>query len=93
MELVWSVERIRADIRMRRTSFPSQVPVFGRLHRPDIQWRIVLLYFVRGWPAKTIGERYGMKRKRVLQLLRQWTERAMMLGYVARIPPEEDCLR
>ena len=70
-------------------SFPAQIPVFRGLHRVDIQWRIVLLYFVRGWKPAVIGKRYGINHKRVLQLLRQWTERAIFLGYVSQITPLE----
>src|ERR1700685_1472747 len=87
----WSVRFIREAIRDHRFSFPSQVPVFTHLHRADIQWRIVLLYFIRGWPCGRIAARYGMTRERVGQLLRQWTSRALVSGYVARIPSEEEC--
>ena len=84
----WSVREVRAGIRAHKMSFPAQIPVFRGLQRVDIQWRMVLLYFVRGWKPAAIGKRYGMNRKRVLQLLRQWTERAIFLGYVMKIPPE-----
>ena len=87
MESQWSVRSIRIAIHNQRFSFPSQVPVFLHLHRPDIQWRVVILYFVRGWPRSRIGQRYGLTAKRVGQLLRQWTRRAMDLGYLDRIPP------
>ena len=89
----WNVGRIRAAVRACLVSFPSQVPVFMHLHRPDIQWRIVLLYFILGWSAQSIAHRYGISTKRVSQLLRQWTRRALQLGYIARIPTEEECAR
>ena len=88
----WSVRGLRAAIRNERLSFPSQVPVFPNLHRPDIQWRIVSLYFVRGWSRCRIAERYRMTEKRVGQLLRQWMERAISRGYVDRIPAGGECL-
>jgi hypothetical protein len=92
MESVWNVGGVRAAIRQRRLTFPSQVPIFKHLQRPDIQWRIVLLYFVHGWKAKDIARRYGISCKRVSQLLRQWVGRAVQLGYVARIPRAEECV-
>jgi hypothetical protein len=84
----WSLRVIRKAVRSHSLSFPSQVPVFAHLHRPDIQWRMVLLYFVHGWPSRKIASRYGMTGKRVTQLLRQWTSRAMLRGYMERIPSE-----
>src|ERR1700733_3609246 len=87
----WSLRFIRKAVRSQSVSFPAQVPVFPHLHRADIQWRIVLLYFVHGWPSRKIASRYGMTRARVAQLLRQWTLRAILRGYVDRIPGESDC--
>jgi sigma-70-like protein len=87
----WSLRFIRQSIRNQRISFPSQVPVFQHLHRPDIQWRIVSLYFVQGWSSGKIAGRYGISRERVAQLLRQWTSRAILRGYVDRIPGEKEC--
>jgi hypothetical protein len=87
-----SIRSIRIAIRSHHLSFPSQVPVFMHLHRPDIQWRIVLLYFVHGWSSGKIGARYGMTRERVMQLLRQWTSRAILRGYLGRIPSERECI-
>ena len=87
--LPWTVHQIRQAVWQHQLSFPSQVPVFIHLHRPDIHWKIVLLYFVRGWPVPRIAQRYGLNPKRILQLLRQWTGRAILLGYIDRIPPEQ----
>src|SRR5215469_1039910 len=86
----WSLRFIREQIRSHRISFPSQIPVFPRLHRADIQWRIVVLYFVRGWSSARIGERYGITRERVRQILRQWVSRALLHGYMDKIPAEKD---
>ena len=88
----WTVGRIRVDIQAMRLSFPAQAPIFHHLHRPDIHWRIVLLYFICGWSAAAIAKRYGIGRKRVHQMIRQWTVKAIHLGYIARIPPKEECL-
>jgi hypothetical protein len=85
----WNIRAVRTAIRRHRLSFPSQVPVFLSVCRPEIQWRIVVLYFVRGWSRLTIGKRYGITTRRVGQLTRQWTQLAMELGYVDDIPPAE----
>ncbi|MDP9055543.1 MAG: hypothetical protein M3N93_14775 [Acidobacteriota bacterium] len=66
--------------------------MFKHLHRIDIQWRIVMLYFVHNWPSEKIAVRYGMTRERVVQLLRQWTARAIVRGYLELIPSERECL-
>jgi hypothetical protein len=88
----WSLRSLRSAVRSHDISFPSQVPVFRHLHRPDIQWRIVLLYLVQGWSSQQIGARYGITRKRVAQLVRQWTSHARLRGYLEPIPSEEECL-
>jgi Sigma-70, region 4 len=88
----WSLRFVRQAIRDHVISFPSQVPVFRHLQRADIQWRIVLLYFVHGWSSVKIASRYGMTRERVAQLLRQWTSRAILRGYLDRIPQEPELL-
>ena len=82
----WTLRSIRKAIQSHLISFPSQVPVFRHLHRTDIQWRIVLLYFVHGWTSGKIALRYGLTRERGVQLLRQWTARAILRGYLDRIP-------
>jgi hypothetical protein len=92
MNPAWTVGRIRMDIQAMRLSFPAQAPVFRHLHRPDIHRRVVLLYFICGWSAGAIAKRYGIGRKRVLQMIRQWTLRAIDLGYIARIPRKEECI-
>ena len=86
----WTLRFLRDQIRLHRISFPSQIPVFPRLHRADIQWRIVVLYFVRGWSSARIGERYGITRERVRQILRQWVARALLQGYMDEIPTEKE---
>jgi hypothetical protein len=87
-----SLSYMRREIRSHCISFPSQVPVFPHLPRLDIQWRIVLLYFIRGWSTQTIAVRYRMSRRRVMQLLKQWISQAIVSGYVDRIPSEAECI-
>ena len=35
--------------------FPSQAPVLGKLPQRDMQWRLAVLYFVRGWSIRDIA--------------------------------------
>ena len=80
---------LRFAIRSGRVSFPSQIPVFARQHRPECQWRIVALYFVHGWSCKQLAGRYHVTNGRVRQVLRHWVAAAVKEGYLQKIPPEE----
>jgi hypothetical protein len=80
-------DQLRIAIRNNLVSFPSQVPVFERHDRPDLQRRIVQLYFVLGWSCATIAARYGMLRQRIGQVLSTWKRRAVEMGYIQYIPP------
>jgi len=44
-----SIGILRKAIHANRASFPSQVPTFTRFDRPELERRIVQLYFVSGW--------------------------------------------
>ena len=85
------IDRLRAAIRDNRVSFPSQVPVFSKHDRPDLQRKIVQLYFVLGWSCNDIARRHGLVGQRVRQILNHWKQRAAQTGYVQQIPPKE-CL-
>jgi len=65
------------------------VPTFERHDRPDLQWRIVQLYFMLGWGYETIAVRYGLAHQRVAQILKTWKRRAIETGYIQHIPPFE----
>ena len=80
--------RLRGAIRNREVSFPAQVPSFPRQHSVNIQWRVVTLYFVRGWTCEQLADRYGITPRRVRQLLRGWVEYATAHGYLQEIPAE-----
>jgi len=84
-----SLSRLRQAIRANRVSFPSQVPIFAKHDRPDLQRKMVQLYFVLGWNCSAIGQRYGLIRQRVQQILNTWKRRAIQMGYIQDIPPEE----
>ncbi|HEV3331966.1 MAG TPA: sigma factor-like helix-turn-helix DNA-binding protein [Bryobacteraceae bacterium] len=81
-----SLRRLRAAIQSHEVSFPAQVPIFECQSRPDIQWRLVELYFVRNWSCPELGERYGVTMERARQLISQWVQRAIVLGYLQAIP-------
>jgi hypothetical protein len=83
------VDQLREALRMNSISFPSQVPVFDRDDRPDLQRNFAQLYFVLGWSCGKIALRYGFVRQRVGQILNAWTRRAVEMGYIQIIPPPE----
>ena len=85
------LDYLRKAIRNNRVAFPAQVPVFECQHRADIQWRLVSLFFVHGWSAERLGQRYNVSSRRVHQLLRLWVNRALALGYLQEIPPINAC--
>jgi two-component system KDP operon response regulator KdpE len=86
--LCLSLRRLRKAIQNGLVSFPSQVPVFARESRPDIQWRLVELYFVRNWSCSDLGQRYGVSMERVRQLLSAWVRRSALIGYLQEIPAQ-----
>lgn len=77
---------LRAAIQTNLISFPSQIPAFTK--GGDEQKRIVLLYFVRGWPAKAICDRYGISKSMLRMLLSEWKIRAVAAGYIQDVHPE-----
>jgi hypothetical protein len=83
------VDQLRAAVRANLVSFPSAVPTFERHDRPDLQWKIVQLYFTLGWGYETIAVRFGLAHQRVAQILKTWKRRAIETGYIQYIPPFE----
>ena len=83
-----SLNDLREAIRCNRVSFPSQVPIFPKHDRPDLQRKMVQLYFVLGWSCGAIARRYGMIRQRVQQILNTWKRRAVEMGYIQHIPEQ-----
>jgi hypothetical protein len=63
-------------------SFPSRVPILLKGPPGEIQWRSVLLYFVRGWTATAIAARFHVPVHRIWHILNQWAIRATALGYI-----------
>ncbi len=84
---------LRQAVQENLVSFPSQVPVFEKHSRPDLQHKIVVLYFVLGWTMDDIAKRYGLGRQRVGQILTTWRIRAVRDGYVQAIEPEHPSLQ
>jgi transposase len=83
------IHELRQAICLNQISFPSQVPVFPKHDRPDLQQKLAQLYFVLGWSCPKIGARYGLSRARVLQILNSWKRRAVEVGWIQRIPSAE----
>lgn len=80
------INSLREGIRSNRISFPSQVPVFPKHDRADLQPKIVQLYFLFGWTCSRIGGRYSLRPQRVQQILNTWKRRAVQMGYLQSIP-------
>jgi hypothetical protein len=79
---------LRRAIQENLVSFPSQIPAFSRQARPEMQWKAVLLYFVRGWPLCDIAARFGVGSHRISKVVDEWATRAIALGYIQVIDPE-----
>lgn len=86
------LDRLREALRRNAITFPSQVPVFERQDRPDLQSKIAQLFFVLGWTCGEIAVRYGIVRSRVGQILKAWTRCALEMGYIQLIPPPESAV-
>ena len=82
------INTLRASIQANRIHFPVPVPIFPMQYRADIQWRLVELYFIRGWSTKRIADRYGVTSRRIQQSLQRWADMAMERGYLQAIPAE-----
>jgi hypothetical protein len=75
---------LRKALQENLVSFPAQIPVFEGQSRPDLQRKIVILYFVRGLTVDDIAERYGLGREYYWRdrLLSGW-QRAVTSGTAA----------
>ena len=91
--LAMRVDQLRAAIRNNEVSFPSQIPTFSKHTRPDLQRKLVQLYFVCGWSRPKIRARYGLGAQRFQQILSTWKNRAIELGLIQTIPPEAKVFR
>ncbi len=78
---------LRKAVQENLVSFPAQIPAFERQSQPDLQRKIVILYFARGWSMDDIAERYGLGRQRMGQILTAWRISAVREGYVSAIIP------
>jgi hypothetical protein len=88
-----AIDQVRTAIHANQITFPVPVPVFPCQQKADVQWRLVELYFVRGWTPAKLAERYRISSTRVRQSLRSWVRRATALGYLQPIPSENEILQ
>jgi len=79
---------LRSAIWKNQVSFPAQVPIFHKQTRPDLQWRLVELFFIHGWSFRKLGKRYSLTPQRIIQIVNAWKIRAISLGLVQDIPAE-----
>jgi DNA-binding winged helix-turn-helix (wHTH) protein len=77
-----NLDRLRKAVRENRVSFPAQVPVFSRQPRPDIQWRLAELFFIRRWSCVDLAVRYGLSPGYIRLIIARWARRAAILGYL-----------
>ncbi len=79
---------LRRAIRGNMVSFPSQIPRLLKEPAADVQWRMVVLFFVCGWRSAKIAARFHVPADRMRKDLYAWSVRAMALGYVQVIEPD-----
>jgi DNA-binding transcriptional regulator LsrR (DeoR family) len=80
---------LQVAVRRNLVCFPSQAPIFGKQPRRDVQWRLAVLYFIRGWSTREIAHRYGLTRERCGQIITDWRIRAVNMGYIQDITPDD----
>jgi hypothetical protein len=83
------IGNLRKGIHANSISFPSQVPILPSCGRPDLQRKLIQLYFVLGWSSAKIAARYGLLQQQVQRILKAWKRRAARAGYIQHIPPAE----
>ena len=79
---------LRRAVRRNIVSFPSQIQAFLRRPAADMQCRVVLLFFVRGWTSIQIAMRFNVPKHVIRGILNDWSVRALALGYIQVIDPE-----
>jgi hypothetical protein len=81
------VRILRQAIRGNIVSFPSQIP--SLLKEPaEAPWRVVALFFLRGWAPTRIAARFQVPVHRIRKSLDAWCVRAFALGYLQVIDQE-----
>ncbi len=81
-------DELRRAIQTHQVSFPGSAPSFTRQTRADIGWRLAVLYFVRRWSLREIGQKYRLSRERTGQIVKCWREAAVQSGYIQEIPSD-----
>jgi hypothetical protein len=86
---------LRRAVHGNIVSFPSQIVAFLKSPPADMQCRIVLLFFVRGWSSVDIAARLNLPKHLIWGILNDWSVRALALGYIQVIDPEafDTCCR
>jgi hypothetical protein len=79
---------LRRAVRANFVSFPSQIPSLLKEPAADMQWRMVVLFFVCGWRSAKIAARFHVPTHRMRKNLDAWSVRALALGYVQVIDPD-----
>jgi hypothetical protein len=80
---------LQVAVRRNLVCFPSQAPTFGKEPRRNVQWKLAVLYFIRGWSTREIARRYGLTRERCGQIISDWRIRAVNMGYIQDVTPDD----
>jgi hypothetical protein len=80
---------LQLAVRLNQVAFPSQAPIFGKRPQRDLQWRLAVLYFIRGWSTREIARRYDLTRERCGQIISDWRIRAVNMGYIQDVTNDE----
>jgi hypothetical protein len=80
-----SLGKLRDAIRANLVSFPNPPPAAPNCAVPDLQRKIVLLYFVRGWSLVQISARYAISKQGARRIVDHWAEFAVRTGYMQKI--------
>jgi len=83
------INHLRVAIRANRITFPAQIPTFRGSYRPDLQCKVVQLYFLMGWSFPRIADKYRLGRYEARRILNEWKQRAARARYVQHIPAAE----
>jgi hypothetical protein len=78
---------LRRAVRQNIVSFPSQISAFLKRPTADMQCRVVLLFFVRGWSSIDIATRFSVPKHVIWGILNEWSIRALALGCIQVIDP------
>ena len=79
---------LRRALRGNLVSFPARIPILLKEPPADMQWRLVLLFYVRGWSWADIAVRFNVPKHQIKERLNEWSARALARGHIQIIDPQ-----